>query len=49
MISVMLSGWVGQPGTQTIGRSSRDLQSQPRKSGNPMAPVGLPFIAGMPP
>ena len=45
----MLSGCAGQPGMQTIGTPRRERQPQPRKSGRPIAPVGLFFIAGTPP
>ena len=30
MVSDRLSGWMGQPGTQTIGSPALDFQSQPR-------------------
>src|SRR3954462_14957207 len=45
----MLSGCAGQPGTQTIGMPALDFQSQPRESGTPIAPVGLPAMAWIPP
>src|SRR3954454_22899218 len=48
-VSVMLSGCAGQPGMFTIGMPAFDFHFQPRWSVRPMAPVGLFFIAGMPP
>ena len=44
-----LSGCAGQPGMLTTGSPADDFQFQPRWSATPMAPVGLFFIAGMPP
>ena len=48
-VSVMLSGWAGQPGMFTIGMPPLDFHLCPRWSHRPIAPVGLFFIAGMPP
>ena len=48
-VSVMLSGCAGQPGMFTIGMLPLDFQLCPRWSHRPIAPVGLFFIAGMPP
>ena len=48
-VSVMLSGCAGQPGMFTIGMPALDFQLWPRWSHRPIAPVGLFFIAGMPP
>ena len=45
----MLSGCAGQPGMLTTGRPAVDFHFQPRWSATPIAPVGLFFIAGIPP
>ena len=46
----MLSGCAGQPGMLTIGRPAFELPVPAEVVGAaPIAPVGLFFIAGMPP